>query len=257
MARRDIALVLGGGGMFGAYQAGLWAGLQGEFAAAHVFGASIGAFNGLAVASGCPAQELVDLWLDFREAQEAQWRFPWPPWSGCLDARRFREYLRRHFERFRPVLPLTIAITRAWPFRPFAVTGQDLTWEHLAASCSLPFIMPPCRLAEGYCLDGGLFAAVPAWAAFEVGFERIVAVNILRSGGAKVLRAMKNLLCVAGRFDPGGSKSGAEVIWVEPSRPLGPLRLSARWEASLASRWVELGKSDAPEVLRRIRQQWD
>ena len=139
-----IALALGGGGLFGAYQAGLWAGLQPSFKPAHVFGASIGAFNGLAVASGCRASELTAIWLDFQEAAEARWRLPWPPWSGCLDTDIFNQYLRRHFTRFRPVLPASIVVTRLWPLEPFVVSGGDLTWRHLAASCSVPVIMPPC-----------------------------------------------------------------------------------------------------------------
>lgn len=260
MSHGGIAFVLGGGGMFGAYEAGLWAGLEGGFAPAHVFGASIGAFNGLAVASGCPAGELVDLWLNFREAAEARWRFPWPLWAGCLDPGQFHGYLRRHFERFRPVLPLTMAITRLWPFRPFAVTGEALTWRHLAASCTLPLLMPPCRLAEGYCLDGGLFAAVPVWAAAEAGYQRMVAVNILQGGGARALGMVKGLLRGVGRFDADAGRGGGlgqrEVIWVEPSRRLGPLRLSAKWEAGLAEDWIELGKEDARGVLERIRQRW-
>jgi predicted acylesterase/phospholipase RssA len=79
MAHHGIALALGGGGMFGAYQAGLWAGLQPSFTPAHVFGASIGAFNGFAVSSGCDAGELVDLWLDFREAAGAKLARPLAP----------------------------------------------------------------------------------------------------------------------------------------------------------------------------------
>ncbi|HPT27668.1 MAG TPA: patatin-like phospholipase family protein [Bryobacteraceae bacterium] len=257
VVREGITLALGGGGMFGAYEAGLWAGLQGKFALAHVFGASIGAFNGLAVAAGCPAQELVDLWLDFREAGEARWRLPWPPWSGCLDATLFHDYLRRHFDRFRPVLPLTVAITRIWPFQPFSVTGADLTWRHLAASCTLPLMMPPCRLAEGYCLDGGIFAAVPAWAAIDAGYERVVAVNILQGGGARALGALKSAICAAGRFDArvSGNRPDERVVWVEPSRRLGPLKLSAKWDVTLARDWIALGREDAPDVLRRI-QQW-
>lgn len=256
MSHCCIALALGGGGMFGAYQAGLWAGLQPSFAPAHVFGASIGAFNGFAVASGCAASELSDLWLDFREAASAQWRWPWPPLSGCIDARQFHDYLRRHFYRFRLVLPLTVAITRVWPFRPFAVTGGDLTWRHLAASCTLPLMMPPCRLDEGYCLDGGIFAAVPAWAALDAGYERIVAVNILQGGGARVLGTIKSVLCAAGGFDSrvDGGRPDPRVIWVEPSRPLGPLRRSARWDPALARDWVELGRHDAQDVLRRVGQ---
>ncbi|MBA3975982.1 MAG: hypothetical protein C0504_17385 [Candidatus Solibacter sp.] len=256
MAHNGIALALGGGGMFGAYQAGLWAGLQPSFAPAHVFGASIGAFNGFAVSSGCDAGQLVDLWLDFREAAEARWRFPWPPWSGCLDATLFHGYLRRHFHRFPPVLPMTVAITRIWPFKPFAVTGQDLTWRHLAASCTLPLMMPPCRLAEGHCLDGGIFAAVPVWAALDAGCERIVAVNIIQGGGARALGTIKSVLCAAGGFNSrvDGGHPDPRVIWVEPSRPLGPLWRSAKWDPALARDWVSLGIHDSAAVLRRIEQ---
>jgi NTE family protein len=254
MAHHGIALALGGGGMFGAYQAGLWAGLQPSFTPAHVFGASIGAFNGLAVASGCKANDLVDLWLDFREAAEARWRFPWPPHSGCIDATQFHDYLRRHFHRFPPVLPMTVAITRLRPFRPFAVSGADLTWRHLAASCSVPVIMPPCRLPEGLGMDGGLITAVPAWAALDAGFERIVAVNILPGAGGPVLKTLKRAMCKLSRFDPaaGSGQPDPNLIWVEPSQPLGPLWRSAKWDPALARDWVLLGRHDAAAVLRRI-----
>ena len=251
-----IALALGGGGLFGAYQAGLWAGLQPSFKPAHVFGASIGAFNGLAVASGCRASELTAIWLDFQEAAEARWRLPWPPWSGCLDTDIFNEYLRRHFCRFRPVLPASIVVTRLWPLEPFVVSGCDLTWRHLAASCSVPVIMPPCRLPEGLSADGGLLNAVPAWAALRAGYDKVIAVNILPRSSGLLLGGIRAALRSVSRFRPDvtGGRPDPRVVWVEPSQPLGPLRNSARWDAALARDWVALGRHDAPDVLRRIKQ---
>lgn len=256
MSHHGIALALGGGGMFGAYQAGLWAGLQPSFTPAHIFGASIGAFNGFAVSSGCDAGELVDLWLDFREAASTKWRFPWPPWSGCLDATLFHDYLRRHSYRFRPFRPLTVAITRLWPFRPFTVTGSAITWRHLAASCSVPFIMPPCRLPEGLGVDGGLLTSVPAWAALDAGYDRIVAVNILPAVNSPILTALKRAMCALSRFDPkvDSTRPSPKVVWVEPSRRLGPLFLSAIWDPKRVREWVDLGRHDAQDVLRRIKQ---
>ncbi len=258
MTGHGAALALGGGGMFGAYQAGLWAGLQPSFKPAHVFGASIGAFNGLAVASGCPAGELVDLWLDFRAAADAQWRLPWPPWSGCLDTNVFNDYLRRHFDRFRPVLPASVVVTRLWPLEPFVVSGADLTWRHLAASCSVPVIMPPCRLPEGWSADGGLLNAVPAWAALRAGYHKVIAVNILPRSSGLMLGGVRAALRKLSRFrsEATGGRADPRVVWVEPSRPLGPLRHSARWHPALAREWVELGCQDAADVLRRIKQ-WD
>jgi len=256
MAGRGTALVLGGGGMFGAYQAGLWAGLQPSFMPAHVFGASIGAFNGLAIASGCRASDLTAIWLDFRAAAEARWRFPWPPWSGCLDTNVFNDYLRRHFDRFRPVLPASIVVTRLWPLEPFVVSGEHLTWRHLAASCSVPVIMPPCRLPEGLSADGGLLNAVPAWAALRAGYDKVIAVNILPRSSGLILGGIRGALRRFSRFRPEatGNRPDPRVVWVEPSRPLGPLRHSARWDAELAREWVELGRHDAADLLRRIEQ---
>jgi predicted acylesterase/phospholipase RssA len=151
---------------------------------------------------------------------------------------------------------MTVAITRLRPFQPLAVTGDQLTWRHLAASCSVPVIMPPCRLPEGLGVDGGLLTSVPAWAALDAGYERIVAVNILPGAGGPVLKSLKRVMCALGRFDPkvDSSRPSPKVVWVEPSRPLGPLFLSAIWDPKRALDWVDLGRHDAQDVLRRINQ---
>ena len=58
------ALVLSGGGMFGAYQAGAWKALSREISPDMVVGASVGALNGWLIASGVAAEELEQRWLD-------------------------------------------------------------------------------------------------------------------------------------------------------------------------------------------------
>src|ERR1700722_11856658 len=57
------ALVLSGGGLFGAWQAGAWRGLAGRFTPDLVVGASVGSLNGYAIASGAPPAELAQFWL--------------------------------------------------------------------------------------------------------------------------------------------------------------------------------------------------
>src|SRR6185436_480327 len=52
-APRRTALVLSGGGMFGAYQAGVWAALHHSIQLDMVVGASIGCLNGWLIAGGC------------------------------------------------------------------------------------------------------------------------------------------------------------------------------------------------------------
>src|SRR5262249_45531780 len=58
------ALVLSGGGMFGAYQAGAWKALSRWLTPDVVVGASVGALNGWLIAAGAPAPELERLWLE-------------------------------------------------------------------------------------------------------------------------------------------------------------------------------------------------
>src|SRR5208282_1026932 len=58
------ALVLSGGGMFGAWQAGAWATLATRTHFDLVVGASVGALNGYSIACGISPLELRRIWLD-------------------------------------------------------------------------------------------------------------------------------------------------------------------------------------------------
>src|SRR5580658_6487681 len=57
------ALVLSGGGLFGAWQAGAWAALAGRFQPDLIVGASVGSLNGYAIACGVSPEKLRELWL--------------------------------------------------------------------------------------------------------------------------------------------------------------------------------------------------
>lgn len=58
------ALVLSGGGLFGAWQAGAWSVLAERFEPDLIVGASIGALNGYLIASGATPEELIEVWRD-------------------------------------------------------------------------------------------------------------------------------------------------------------------------------------------------
>lgn len=58
------ALVLSGGGLFGAWQAGAWSVLSREFEPELIVGASIGSVNGYLIACGVGPEELMGLWRD-------------------------------------------------------------------------------------------------------------------------------------------------------------------------------------------------
>src|SRR5437899_3019990 len=57
------ALVLSGGGLFGAWQAGAWRALSETFHPDLVVGASVGSLNGYAIAGGATPDELAEFWM--------------------------------------------------------------------------------------------------------------------------------------------------------------------------------------------------
>jgi NTE family protein len=58
------ALVLSGGGLFGAWQAGAWSVLVNRVAPDLIVGASVGSLNGYVIASGGTPEELRSMWLE-------------------------------------------------------------------------------------------------------------------------------------------------------------------------------------------------
>lgn len=249
--RFRTALVLGGGGMFGAYQAGVWRALHGSFRPDVVIGASIGAINAWAIAGGCDPEQWVDQWLDFREAAAHRFRFHRMFFDGCIDRQGFEDFIRRHHARFVPRLPCAVAVTYVRGLEPGLVLSPNISWAHLAASCAVPFMLPAYRLERGLAVDGGLMSAVPLWAASQLGVERTVAVNLLPRAAPWWLRGGRALLHRASRFTMP-DRSGMEVEWIEHPTPLGSIRESARWDARRAARLVESGRRDAELALPRI-----
>lgn len=242
--RYRTALVLGGGGMFGAYQAGVWAEISRYFQPDIVIGASIGAINGWAVAAGGDPEEWVAQWLDFREASVHRFRFPRSPVSGCVDREAFEAFMRGHFERFQPRLPMGVVLTDTVRLKPFVVTTPEVTWRHLAASCGVPLILPQYRLDGRWCMDGGLLASLPLWAAADLGVEAAIGVNIMPRKTPGWLLAGRALLHAAARWAPP-TTNGLRAVVVEHAKPLGPLAETTRWRRETSERWVALGREDA------------
>src|SRR5262245_11387631 len=118
------ALVLGAGGLFAAWEAGVWKALHGRVELSMVVGASAGAWNGWVIASGASPMELADAWMD--------------PASGrvLLPARRgagIREKACELFARYRPKVPYGLTVTLLPWMRQQLVCGDEITSQHLAA----------------------------------------------------------------------------------------------------------------------------
>src|SRR5271154_6890559 len=98
------ALVLSGGGMFGAYQAGAWKILADVFQPDLIVGASIGALNGWAIAGGCEPDELIRRWLHMEAVGSYRWKFPAGIFGGVLDTQHLQGLISDIYQCYPPRL---------------------------------------------------------------------------------------------------------------------------------------------------------
>jgi len=240
------ALVLSAGGLFGAYQAGAWRELATRFRPDMVVATSVGALNGWAIAGGCPPEELIDQWRNPVSAGFLRWRVPLVPWRGFFDAATFRAHLERLCTSYSPRLPFGVVITDLTRLRSRLVATPDLTCNHLAAACAIPFGLPPVRVDGRWCVDGGLLGALPLWAAAEMGATHAVAIHALPLLPSRVLRG---LVQIVRWLSPEHRYAGRlSVTMIAPRAPLGSLMDSTRWEKNRIDRWIELGANDARSI---------
>jgi NTE family protein len=230
--RRKTALVLSGGGMFGAWQAGAWRALAASFHPDLVVGASVGSLNGYAIAGGALPGDLLEFWRR--------------PETGSL--RRLPDTIRGLIARYPAVENYAVVLTDAMRMKPKIFWGEEVTWRHLAASCAVPLVLRPYRIGARWYCDGGLLNPVPVWAAIELGATRIVALNVLPRLPAKWLRPLASgFLRVAG-YDPPRPE-GIEVRTIGTPEPLGSLRDSLQWRRENIERWMEEGFEAAKTFL--------
>jgi NTE family protein len=182
-------LVLSGGGVYGAAQAGM---LQALVASGYrpdaIVGVSAGALNGSFLAaeySQARASELVDIWCSVdRKAV-----FP----SGALaqvmhliagrDAVQSAKGVRQLVERFAPTtlesceIPVHVGATDL-------TTGESRWWSagesvsRLCASAALPGVVPPVVIDGERFIDGAVVANVPLRRAAEIGATHIVVLDV-------------------------------------------------------------------------------
>ncbi len=246
----QAALVLSAGGMFGAWQAGAWSVLERDFRPAAVIGASAGALNGWAIAGGIGGEELAAYWLDPRMAAVMRPRFPWPPWSGMFEAEALVELVRRLFDAFRPRIPFAAALVEVPALRRRLVRGEEMSWRHLLATCSVPLGLPPVRIDGKLYTDGGLLGALPLWACAEMGVERAVALDALpRMPSAAVRGAVRMARAVA---PDAPAAAPRELVRLVPGIPLGSVRDAVRWDRERVERWIAQGARDAARLRETL-----
>jgi predicted acylesterase/phospholipase RssA len=96
------ALVLSAGGLWAAWEVGVWKALQASFQPDLIVGASAGSWNGWAIAGGCTPEELEELWLEPRTGRIVRFglhRF------GVLRPEGLVAAAKDLFERFHSAVP--------------------------------------------------------------------------------------------------------------------------------------------------------
>jgi NTE family protein len=252
------ALVLSGGGLFGAWQAGAWAALAPVFHPDLIVGASVGSLNGYAIACGATPQMLRELWLNEDVASLRRLEASIRILTGGRPPQVDYAVVATDLLRLKPKVFHASAKGAARtsgpsqePIAPHSVlrefVGADVTWRHLAASCAVPLVLPQVRIDGRYYSDGGLLNPLPVYAAVELGATEIVALQALPEIPSALLRPFVFGFRAVFGFHPP-LPAGVELTVLEPSQRLGSLRDALRWRRENIERWLELGYGDAQDA---------
>jgi predicted acylesterase/phospholipase RssA len=221
--------------MFSAWEAGVWKAIHERVRPDIVVGASAGALNGWLIAGGCSPEDLIRDWLDPRTASILK--------PGLMRAEPLHLKTREMFTRYRPQTRFGLTVVEVPQMRARLICDEDLTWRHLAATCSIPMVLPPVRIGGHMYVDGGLLGALPLWAAEEMGATRAIALNVLTFPPFRTLQRI---------IRQRRPSAALEVISIEPSAPLGSIIDMVRWSHSKIERWIEMGERDGREALSRL-----
>jgi NTE family protein len=234
------ALVLSAGGLYAAWEVGVWKALRQRFEPDIVVGASAGAWNGWAIAGGATPEELAEQWLDPCTGTLMPFGLHR---AGCLRPDALYAKARELAALFQPRIPFGLTIVEVPRLRPQLVRDREITWEHLAATCAIPLGFPPVKIDGKHYVDGGLMGAMPVWAAEEMGATRVIALNVLTTLPFRLLR---RVLAVR------QPSAAVRTILLEPSIPLGSIREAVVWSRDRIQRWIDLGEQDGTRALTSI-----
>jgi len=242
------ALVLSGGGMFGAYQAGAWKAISRVVTPDIVVGASVGALNGWLISAALTGEELVQHWLDPASGELMPYRRPRLSWKGMFDPQPLRNRAKYLLDHYSLRTDYGVVLVHLSSLRPKLFRNQEVTSQHLVASCAVPGGFPPVRIGGSLYLDGGVLESLPIWAAEQMGATRVIAVNALRFispwAVGMAIKGVRSLSGVRPRVT-----GGAEVTLITPSQYLGKFLDGATWRRENILRWIELGEADATMTL--------
>jgi len=237
-------LVLSAGGMYGAYQAGAWKALADVFQPDLIVGASIGAVNGWAIAGGCDPEELIERWLTLEAASRYRWKLPRTLLSGVLDSTPLQAVVRGVYDSFQPKTDFAMVVTDLWKLRPRVFYAAQIEAEHLLATTAIVGLFDQVRIDGRVYSDGGLLAAVPLWAAAELGARRALVIDVLPEAPGMVARTFVSAMRLLSPFQAPVPRD-LEVIRLAPPALLGAPLEAVYWSRKNAEAWIRAGERDA------------
>jgi len=240
------ALILSGGGLFGAWQVGAWSVLRQAMHFDVVIGVSIGSLNGWAIAGGATPEELTELWLEAAGRCSNRLRFPRNPLDGILDPTEFHQLIHKLYTLYQPRMEYHAVVTDLLRLKPQLVDGPHMRECHLEASCALFGMLPQKRIEGRLYSDGGLLGALPLWAARPCQATEVIGLNVMPKMPWPVRAVLKPLRGMRKR-PPKLDRSATVVL--SPVQSLGHWRQGLLWRQAEIARWIEQGRSDTQAAL--------
>jgi NTE family protein len=251
-----VALVLGAGASKGFAHIGVLKVMEANRIPIHIIvGTSAGSFVGSMYAYGLDAYQLQQLAFDIEKTDVVDLTLPD---NGFIKGDRLERYVNRIL-RNTPIEKLRI------PF--FAVATDILKGEEIVfgvgntgaavrASCSVPGIFQPVRIADRMYVDGGVVSPVAVNTAKKYGADLIIAVDISTSmPGTAPTGTIETILqsvdvmysrIAATQID------GADVVIRPNMRNIGAADFSKRHEAILEGEKAALAV--LPDLLQKLRK---
>jgi NTE family protein len=187
------AFVLGGGGLLGAVEVGMLRALfEYDVTPDLIVGTSVGALNGLVVASDPTpgvVDHLLDLWQSVSQSNDVYGDNPWRQMTRAVrsgthlySAEPLRERLEQEFgETTFEQLAVTFQCCAA------SIERSAETWfsegpvvPAVVASAAVPGLLPPAKVGREHYLDGGIVNSIPLGRAVELGATRIFVLQVGR-----------------------------------------------------------------------------
>jgi predicted acylesterase/phospholipase RssA len=119
-----------------------------------------------------------------------------------------------------------------------------VTADVLKASAAIFGLFEQVRIGGKVYTDGGTLAALPLWAAAELGAKRVVAINALPGLPGLIPKLFVAVVRRLSHFRPVVPQD-LEVIRIAPPGLLGSGTAALWWSRERAERWIEQGRRDA------------